>query len=404
MDAVRATYYIESSFPVKRCAEIIAMEESTGTWTEVHTTEGKDLDFVTAKVEDVDEIRGKAVIAYPVDLFEVRNIPQLLSVVAGNLFGLSDVANVRLLDLEFPNEFISQFRGPAFGIDGVRDYIGTKEDGRPHVGTIIKPKVGLNPEETAAVAYEAASGGIDLIKDDETLCDQRFCPMAERLPLVMDAIDRALSEVEERTLYAVNVTTGADEIAERADIAEENGANMLMIDVITAGFDALKVLRENCSLPIHVHRTMHGALTRNPAHGIAMDVFCRLTRLIGGDQLHVGTLTGKMEGEETNILHLDSILKEEWHGFKPVFPVSSGGLHPGCVEEEIGKRGMDLVLQAGGGVHGHPYGTKAGARAMRQAAEAMALGVGLEAHAAGAPELSRALETWGIGKIENYYR
>jgi len=53
------------------------------------------------------------------------------------------------------------------------------------------------------------------------------------------------------------------------------------------------------------------------------------------------------------------------------------------------------VLQAGGGIHGHPDGTEAGARAMRQAVDAFMEGVSAEEYAKDHYELKRALEKWG---------
>jgi len=401
MDWVEAIYRIESPLPTRRVAEIIAMEESTGTWTDVGTTH-RDLTDVTAVVGDVDEAAKTAVVKYPIELFEIENIPQLLSVVAGNLFGLEQIERVRLVDLGLPRRIVRAFPGPRYGIPGIRDLIGSTD--RPHVGTIVKPKVGLNPAETARVAYEAAMGGVDLIKDDETLTDQDFCRMVDRLPMVMEALDRVFEETGRNVLYAVNVTTGPEEIAERADLATKWGANMLMIDVLTSGFTGLLELRRSSSLPIHVHRAMHGALTRDPTHGISMAVISRLVRMLGGDQFHVGAITGKMDATPGEVLPLDRILTDEWFGLAPTFPVASGGLHPGCVVDEVRHRGVDIIIQAGGGIHGHPDGTRKGAMAMCQAAAAATTGRSLEEFAKGNhPELRTAIETWGVGKKEDYY-
>ncbi len=395
MEFVECTYYVESSLPIERAARAIAAEQSTGTWTDISTKE-KDVDErLGARVLGIDGSKVK--IEFPIDLFEVDNIPQFLATVAGNLFGLGALKNIRLLDIKLPKSFVREFKGPRFGIEGVRKKVGTVSDGRAHIGTIIKPKVGLSPKETAEVAYNAGTGGCDLIKDDETLTDQAFCPMVERLEKVMERMDKIKEESGRTVLYAVNITVGAEEILERADLATEHGANMFMIDVLTAGFSALKTLREDKSvnLPIHVHRTMHGAITRNKKHGIAMLPLAVLVRLCGGDQLHTGTATGKMERDVEGVKEINDFLKSDWHGFKTVFPVASGGLHPGLVPYEINAFGKDVVLQAGGGIHGHPDGTIAGAKAMRQAVDAARKNIPLEKYALEHPELMRALEKWG---------
>jgi ribulose-bisphosphate carboxylase large chain len=390
MEFVECSYYVESTITIEKAAHAIAAEQSTGTWTEISTKE-KELDErLGARVL---KIEGPIVtIGFPVDIFEIKNIPQFLATVAGNLFGLGTLSNVRLIDIKLPKSFVKEFKGPRFGIDGIRKLVGTQKDKRPHVGTIIKPKVGLNPTETAEVAYAAGIGGCDLIKDDETLTDQAFCPMLDRLEKVMEKIDRIKQESSRTVLYAVNITSGAEEILDRADAAIEQGANMLMIDVLTAGFSALQTLRNDNSidLPIHVHRTMHGAITRNKKHGIAMLPLAILVRLCGGDQLHTGTAQGKMERDLEEVNKINNFLKSNWYDFKTTFPVASGGLYPGAVPSEIGAFGNDIILQAGGGIHGHPDGTMAGAKAMRQAVDAVMNKVPLEHR-----ELMRALQKWG---------
>ncbi len=291
-----ATYYYHprADTTPESAAQALAEEETTGTWTDISTTTDyiRRLDGVVESVEPhgtgyVTRIR------YPVEIFEPGNIAQYLSVFAGNLFGLGRLETVRLLDVEFPDTLVAPFHGPKFGMEGVRRLVGTTK--RPHVGTIIKPKVGLTPEDTARVAYEAAIGGVDLIKDDETLTNQAFCPLADRVAAVMARLDEAQSETGRHVLYAVNVSTRADRILERAESALEQGANMLMVDVLTSGFDAIRALAEDPSVrvPLHIHRTMHAAMTRNPEHGIAMRPLARLVRMVGGDRLPHGHGVGQ---------------------------------------------------------------------------------------------------------------
>ena len=397
-----ATYYFRTKDGVDAsyAANAIREEQTTGTWTSLSTVNDKTayVHALDGSVEDLVELPDGGYltrICFPHEIFEKGNIPQYLSVIAGNLFGLGKLEAVRLLDIDLPENLCGC--GPKFGIDGVRKIVGTEVSCRPHIGTIIKPKVGLNPKDTAQVAYEAALGGLDLIKDDETLTNQSFCPLFERLEAVMDALDRAKDETGKQVLYAVNVTTGGDKIVELAHKAVSAGANMLMVDVLTAGFSAIQALAEDSAInvPIHVHRTMHGALTRNPHHGIAMRPIAKLVRSAGGDQLHTGSVSGKMGSKAGEVIADNMEITKPLSYLKPVFPVSSGGLHPGKVAAEISKLGTDIVLQAGGGIHGHPDGTTAGTRAMLQAAEAAVLGIPAREYSLSHPELAAALAKWG---------
>lgn len=233
---VIAKYRVETDLPIDKAAEAIAAEQSTGTWTEVERE--KLAGDLAARVIQAEG--NFAYVAFPEELFEPGNIPQYLSVVAGNLFGLGDLNKVRLLDVVFPKSLVKAHKGPRFGIDEARKILGIFD--RPLVGTIIKPKVGLSPKETAEVAGQAARGGLDLIKDDETLTDQAFCPIDERVEAVMAELSKVEDETGKNAFYAVNVTCGADEILDRAEDVIGRGANMVMVDVLTAGFSALEVL------------------------------------------------------------------------------------------------------------------------------------------------------------------
>jgi len=398
MTDVVATYYFrpKKGKTPEWAAKAIAEEQTTGTWTSI-STDTNYMKYLDGTVESIQAEGAGYIteISYPEELFEIGNIPQYLSVIAGNLFGLSGIDAVRLLDVDFSKNVVS-FKGPRFGIEGIRKIIGTTQSERPHLGTIIKPKVGLNPRDTAEVAFQAAIGGVDLIKDDETLTNQPFCLLEERVPRVMERLDQVKSETDRTVLYAVNVSTAGDRIVERAEEAVELGANMVMIDAIVCGLDAVRAVSEDgqVPVPIHVHRTMHGAITRNREHGVAMRPYCRLIRMLGGDQLHTGAVSGKMDHDSNEILKDNMTLTESFYVLKDTFPVASGGLHPRGVAYELQTLGTDITLQAGGGIHGHPDGTAAGARAMRQAIDAFMAGVPAEVYAKNHEELRKALLKW----------
>ncbi|MCX6695144.1 MAG: type III ribulose-bisphosphate carboxylase [Candidatus Altiarchaeota archaeon] len=406
-DDLVCLFYLEPSegSTFEKAAEQVTAESSIGTWTDVSTMNPNIRERLQPHIFLLDEKQGLARVAYPLDLFELDNIPQILSSIAGNIYGMKAIDNLRLLDFTLPEKIVRSFEGPSFGIKGIRKLLSVRD--RPLVGTIIKPKVGLPTEDHARVAFESWVGGCDIVKDDENLTNQEFNPFEERVLKTLRMRDRAEKESGERKVYMPNVTAETEEMISRMEFVKNEGGEYVMIDVITLGFGALQTAvkyAKDLGLVVHAHRAMHAALTRNKKHGITMLALAKLYRLIGTDQLHVGTAVGKMEGPANEVVSirdeitLDDVpeygnrLKQEWYGLKTVFPVCSGGLHAGHIPELMEIMGEDIIIQAGGGVHGHPDGTLAGAQSLRQAVDAVMKDVSLEEYARSHVELSRVLE------------
>jgi ribulose-bisphosphate carboxylase large chain len=385
------TFYIEpEGISIKEAAGGVAAESSVGTWTEL-TTEKPYVKRLAAHVYSID---GNIIkIAYSAELFESGNMPNILSSVAGNVFGLKALKNLRLLDIAFPKELVSSFNGPAFGIAGIRKLL--KIPKRPLVGTIIKPKLGLETKDHAKVAYDAWFGGCDIVKDDENLSSQCFNPFEERLTQTLESRDKAQDETNERKVYMINITAETQTMLKRAQAVVDQGGEYVMVDILTCGWSALQTLRDqNFKLVIHAHRAGHASFTKNPFHGIAMKPIATLARIIGVDQLHVGTVVGKMSETKAEVIENIAACKSDLSLLKPVLPVASGGLHPRLVPALIETFGNDFVIQAGGGIHGHPDGTICGAKAMRQAVDAILYGKTLEEYAKNHQELALALKQW----------
>jgi len=369
MPPILCDFYLEPNRAgIRKVAEAVAAESSTGTWTRV-ATEKPYMKKLAAKVVSIKK-KGRAGnirIAYPLELFEHGNVPQLLSSVAGNIFGMKAVRKLRLNDITLPKGYVKSFKGPKFGTDGVRKLLGVKK--RPLLGTIIKPKLGLRTRDHAKVAYDAWLGGCDIVKDDENLSSQKFNPFQRRIKETLRMRNKAEKETGEKKIYMPNITAETNEMINRAKFVKRCGCEYIMIDILTCGWSSLQTLRNtDLGLVIHAHRAGHAAFTRG-RHGISMLIVAKLARLIGVDQLHIGTAAvGKMT-QEDDAVRLENALRKKWFGLKTVFPVASGGIHAELVPQLIKKMGKDIIIQAGGGVHGHPKGTIAGAKAMRTAIE-----------------------------------
>jgi len=386
-------FYVEPlNQPLDVIAGGVAAESSVGTWTELTT----EKPYIKEKAATVFDIQGNDIrIAYPVELFEPGNMPNILSSVAGNVFGLEDIANLRLNDITFPKELIRSFKGPQYGIKGVRELTGVHD--RPLVGTIVKPKLGLVVRDHAKVAYDSWLGGCDVVKDDENLSSQKFNPFEERVIETIEKRDRAESETGEKKVYLINVTAEVELMKKRAQFVEDVGGRYMMIDILTTGWSSLQTMRDaGFKLIIHAHRAGHAAFTRSHVHGINMVVLARVARLLGVDQLHVGTAVGKMAETKEEVLANKEACVEPMGDIKPVLPVASGGLHPGMVPKLVEYFGNNTVIQAGGGIHGHPDGTVKGAKALRQAVDAAVAGITLEEYAKTHKELNKALTKWPV--------
>jgi ribulose-bisphosphate carboxylase large chain len=389
-DVICDFYVKPQEISLKEAAGGVAAESSIGTWTSLTTLKP----YIKKLKATVFQIQGNNIrIAYPVELFEPGNMPNILSSVAGNVFGLQALKHLKLNDIHLPKELVESFRGPRYGIEGVRQLLKVKT--RPFVGTIIKPKLGLRRKDHARVAYEAWVGGCDIVKDDENLSGQRFNLFEDRVVETLEMRDRAEEETGEKKAYLVNVTAETEKMLERAEFVKKCGGRYMMVDIITCGFSALQTLRNtNLPLIIHAHRAGHAAFTRMKNHGIDMKVIAKTSRIIGVDQLHVGTAVGKMSEKTYEVLDNVKAVKQSMHGLKPVLPVASGGLHPGLVPLLMDIFGKDFIIQAGGGIHGHPRGSTMGAMAIRQAVEAVMVGLTLDQYAKDHDELAIALQTW----------
>jgi ribulose-bisphosphate carboxylase large chain len=409
----------------------IASEASVGTWTELSALPDRirSLKATAFRTRGAGGRVGGTVgtkraadraghggalawVAFPRGLWEPGNIAQLLSGIAGNIFGMKAVKWLRLEDVALPAWYMRGFRGPGLGVAGLRKALAVPK--RPLTATVPKPKLGWTAAEHTQRGVEAWRGGIDLVKDDENLTSQSFNRFADRVTRMTKARDRVEADTGEAKSALLNVTAETDEARKRMRLLAEHGWEYAMIDVVVTGWGSLMTLREEAhdlGLAIHAHRAMHAMFTKDARHGMSMPAFAKLLRLVGVDQLHTGTVVGKLVSPRDEVLASTAalraarvkasvrgaapVLAQDWGNKRPAFPVTSGGLHPGLVPAVLDLYGHDVVVQAGGGVHGHPDGAEAGGRALRDAIEAWMDGDRLQDAAQARPALARALAHWG---------
>lgn len=409
----------------------IAVGLTVGSWTDLPEAKKAEMDKHLGRVLSVDvheqtgptaqsstgnplERYADICIAYP-DINFSADIPALLVTIFGKL---SMDGRIRLIDIHFSESFLSRFPGPKFGIAGVRELLGVQD--RPLLMSIFKSVIGHDLTGLREQFYGQARGGVDLIKDDEILFENPLTPIGKRVEVCMAAAAQAQAETGQKLLYAVNLTGSTSKLAAQAKQAIDAGANALLFNVLAYGFDVLHELSSDpaITVPIAAHPALAGALYPSPHYGIAASVLLgKLMRIAGADLVLFPSPYGSvvMPREENmaiqHVLTTSDIANDYMYNsvddsatstqhsvqLRTSFPVPSAGIHPGLVPLIMRDFGTDVVVNAGGGIHGHPMGTAAGGQAFRQAMQAAAVGTPLT-EAAAAPanrELKAAIELWG---------
>ena len=407
-----ARYFVESSVPSERAAQIIAGEQSSGTFTALRGETEELKARSRARVVSIDSLppvltpslpsafverrpptsvfhRAHIEIAFPVDNVGT-NLPSLLATIAGNLFELGEVTGLRLLDFDLPPAYAGSFGGPAFGIDGTRRLANVF--GRPLIGTIIKPSIGLTPEQTAELVDSVCAAGIDFIKDDELNADPVYAPFQQRLDAVMPVLHRHADRLGRMPMYAINISGAIDEMLRRHDAVLQAGGTCVMVSANWVGFAGVAHLRRHAQLPIHGHRNGWGAFTRDAALGFGFEAYQKLWRLAGVDHLHVNGIRSKFWEPDESVIRSARACVAPFAGVAPLMPVFSSGQWAGQAPDLYAQlRSTDLMHLAGGGIIGHPDGIAAGVASMRESWEAAVAGIGLETYAQTHPALRAAL-------------
>lgn len=415
---VVATYLIETALSLSETAEIIAGEQSSGTFLPVPGETEELKARARAQVIGIEPLddsnhpslpgfrsrgqsphligkyqRGRVQIAFPVENFGC-NLPTLAATVCGNLYELAEHSGCKLLDIEIPEVFADRYPGPKFGIDGTRRLTGVQE--RPIFGTIIKPSVGLSPRQTADLVRQLGQAGIDFVKDDELMANPPHSPFEQRVQAVMQEINRLADKTGRKIMYAFNISDEADAMRKHHDTVLDAGGTCVMVSINHVGMVGVSHLRSYSQLPIHGHRNGWGMLSRHPLLGIEFAAYQKFWRAIGVDQLHVNGLQNKFwEPDDSVVRSIAAMRQPMWGGYHAM-PVISSGQWGGQAPETFAKTNtQDVLYLAGGGMIAHPMGVAAGLRSIQLAWQAAVEGIPLSDFASRHPELQKAIEKFG---------
>jgi ribulose-bisphosphate carboxylase large chain len=417
-DRLLARYLIETPLDPAAVAEVMAGEQSSGTFVRVEGETDALRERSRATVESIVELasapapalpnawlerkskrgpwrRARIEISFPVANIGA-NLPTLAATVAGNLYDLGEITGLRLEALQLPAQYRRRFELPRVGLAGTRRATGVEKGAL--VGTIIKPNVGLSAQETAALVGRLCAAGVDFIKDDEVSADPAHAPLAQRVPAVMAVVRAHRERTGKQVMVAFNITDETDAMRRHADLVEREGGNCVMASLNWCGMSAVQTLRRATPLAVHGHRNGYGALSRHPLLGISFQAYQTLWRLAGVDHLHVHGLQGKFsQSDEEVVDSARDCLAPLADGIDDrVMPAFSSGQWAGTVPATwAAVSSDDLLFMSGGGILAHPDGAAAGVASIRQAWAAAREGVPLAERAREAPELARALAFFG---------
>lgn len=411
MERISATYFIETPFDVEKAANVLAGEQSSGTFVAIPGETDELKQRFAAKVESIELLetvsqpalpgaegydeyhRAEIKVSWSVENFGY-NLPVMISTLQGNLYELSQFTGLRLMDIDVPDSFAQHFVGPRFGIKGCRQL--TQVYDRPLIGTIIKPSIGLAAEQTATLVKTLAEAGIDFVKDDELMSSAANSTFEARVDAVMDVINRHADATGKKVMYAFNLSGELDVMLRRYEYLLQAGATCAMVSINTVGLAGVKKICDQGALPVHAHRNGWGMLTRHPLLGIDFVAYQKLWRLVGVDQIHVNGIQNKFwESDDSVVRSIEACRQPLLGGFE-VLPVVSSGQWGGQAPETYRRtQTVDLLYMAGGGIMAHPNGPSAGVVALKQAWEAAVKGWSVEEAAQFYPEFAKSVEKFG---------
>ena len=348
MERVFAEYLIETPYDVRQAAAVLAGEQSSGTFVAVPGETEELKQRFAARVEHIELLdlvnepsipggkisgkkyqKAKVKVSWSIENFGY-NLPVLISTLQGNLYEITQFTGLKLMDLELPDSFKNHYKGPQFGIKGSKVSCGVGSE-RPMIGTIIKPSVGMFPEETATLVQTLIDAGIDFIKDDELMGSTANSPFNERVKAIMKVIRNNEQRTGKKVMYAFNISDEIDVMQRKYDLILQEKGSCAMISVNSVGLAGTKKICDNGQLVIH---------------SVVTSIKSCLKPFLGGNE---------------------------------ILPVVSSGQWGGQAFETYKRtQTTDLLYMAGGGILAHPMGPKAGVNALQQAWEGAVDGSSIE--------------------------
>jgi len=411
VERIIAKYYIETPYPVEKAAQVLAGEQSSGTFVAVPGETEELKQRFAARVEKIEKLetvnqpaipgatskdgvyhRANIEVSWSIENFGY-NLPVLVSTLQGNLYEITQFTGLKLMDIEFPASYGEHFAGTRFGVEGCRKSTGV--EGRPLIGTIITPSIGMTPQDTASLVKTLAEAGIDFVKDDELMSSTANSKFEDRVDAIMAVINAYADKTGKKVMYAFNLSDEVDSMLRRYDYIVKSGGTCAMISLNSVGLSGAKKVCDLGALPIHGHRNGWGMMNRHPLLGIEFAAYQKLWRLAGVDQMHVNGIQNKFWESDDSVVRSMEVCAKPLFGHTVLPVVSSGQWGGQAFETWRRTQTTDLLYMAGGGIMAHPNGPGGGVRALQQAWEGAVKGMTLEEAAAHYPEFGYSVEKFG---------
>ena len=415
---IRVTYRIETPDTVEAMAAKIASDQSTGTFVALPGETEELKARVAARVAEIRPLpaaerasfpeeakgarqfnRADADIDFPMDAIGT-DLASLMTIAIGGVFSIKGMTGIRIVGLQLPPEFAGAHPGPQFGIPG--SFALTGVTGRPIIGSIVKPALGLLPHETADMVGELIEAGVDFIKDDEKLMSPAYSPLEDRIKAIMPKILDHEHKTGKKVMYAFGISHADPDVMMRNhDLVLKAGGNCAVVNINSIGFGGMAFLRKRSGLVLHAHRNGWDILTRHAGLGFDFSVWQQFWRLLGVDQFQINGIRAKYwEPDESFVASYKAVTTPLFSEADVALPVVCSGQWGGQAPDTIAATSgsTDLLYLCGGGIVSHPGGPGAGVKAVRQAWEAAGAGIPLEDYAREHPELAQSLEKFSDGK------
>lgn len=384
---IEVDYRFPAGVDAAKQAKVIAIGQTAGSWDERFQHREQALRAhlgVVTGIQSQPDGSSVATVAFP-----LHNVEGDLGTLLTMIFGKFSMAGVgRVVGLRLPPNYGTRAR---HGIAGIRRLVGAPSG--PLVMAIFKPALGLSAADHAAILSEVAAAGLHIIKDDEILGNLPSAPTLERVRAAQPILQRVRQETGRELLYALNVTGSAHGLLSLAREAVREGANALLVNVLTHGWSVLESLARDpeVNVPIFAHPAFAGALCAAPDHGLSYPVVLgTLMAHAGADAVLYPAHYGSLPFDRGEEMAIRDALRD-----RGVFPVPSAGITPGVVPRALADYGDDVILNAGTGIMDHPAGAASGVTAFFEALRLAKPGIPFEPKSLPEGPLKTALEKWG---------